>query len=169
MSTTEPPVFSIKEEGDESSGGTTTEEFPLFSKRGCCFWLPCLDRSSSTVGSTWWENRTAENNQYQDHWWNRGWKAVKKVREWSEIIAGPKWKTFIRRFNKNNNYNGRHGKYQYDPLSYALNFDEGGGQNGDSDDDDNIAGFRNFSVRYAALPVSAKSSMDLGKDGPAFT
>ena len=44
-----------------------------------------------------------------------------KVREWSEIVAGPRWKTLIRRFNRDNR---RHGKFQYDPLSYALNFDE---------------------------------------------
>ncbi|KAG6437180.1 hypothetical protein SASPL_102091 [Salvia splendens] len=33
-------------------------------------------------------------------WWSDGVEAFKKVREWSELVAGPKWKTFIRRFYK---------------------------------------------------------------------
>ncbi|KAF9626297.1 hypothetical protein IFM89_032146 [Coptis chinensis] len=145
----------------------------MFAKRGCCFWLPCF-QSKTTVGSiVWWERiRTAENNNNEEKWWKKGFNALIKVREWSEIIAGPKWKTFIRRFNKNNrDRNGggaeRYGKYQYDPLSYSLNFDEGPGQNGKFDDDD--LAFRDFSHRYASIPISAKSSMDLGKDGPTFS
>jgi len=90
-----------------------------------------------------------------------------KLREWSEIVAGPKWKTFIRRFNRSKS-GGRQSKYQYDPLSYALNFDEGPGKNGNSEEDDEFR-FRNFSARYATVPVSANSSMDLGKDGPNFS
>lgn len=90
--------------------------------------------------------------------------AFKKVREWSELVAGPKWKTFIRRCSKNR---PKPGKFQYDPLSYALNFDEGHGQNGNLEDEDRV--FRDFSSRYASIPMSAKSSMDLGKDGPTFT
>ncbi|KAK2975016.1 hypothetical protein RJ640_001226 [Escallonia rubra] len=54
---------------------------------------------------------------------------------------------------------GRSGKFQYDPLSYALNFDEGPGQNGDLEGSEEDYRFQNFSSRYA--------SMDLGKDGPA--
>ncbi|GAB4836629.1 hypothetical protein Ancab_001542 [Ancistrocladus abbreviatus] len=93
----------------------------------------------------------------EDRWWVRSWK---KMREWSEIVAGPRWKTFIRRFRKNR----RQGNFGYDPLSYAMNFDEG--QTGNYWDED--YGFRDFSSRYAAIPASAKSSMDLGKDGPSF-
>ncbi|XP_077214592.1 uncharacterized protein LOC143849466 [Tasmannia lanceolata] len=137
----------------------------IFSKRGCCFWIPCFqsDRSNTVgSGSIWWGRiRKSEN---EERWWEKGWK---KVRELSEIVAGPKWKTFIRRFNKNIRTGGKQGKFQYDPLSYALNFDEGHGQNGNSEDEFN--GFRGFSARYAVPPVSAKSSMDLGKDGPDFT
>lgn len=59
-----------------------------------------------------------------------GWEAVKeklmKVREVSEVVAGPKWKTFIRRiggyFRKNKT--GRD-QFRYDSESYALNFDGG--------------------------------------------
>lgn len=86
---------------------------------------------------------------------------MKKAREWSEIVAGPKWKTFIRRFNKT-------GKFRYDPLSYALNFDNGWqGQNGQMQDDDQV--FRDFSSRYAAIPFSIKVSTELGNDDPSST
>lgn len=134
----------------------------MFAKRGCCSWIPCFGAErSSTVGSVWWQRmRPVEND---DPWWSRGWK---KVREWSEIVAGPKWKTFIRRFNKNRAFK-QTGKFNYDEFSYSLNFDEGPGQNGHFDDDDIL--HRDFSSRYASVPASAKSSMDLGKEGPSFT
>lgn len=127
----------------------------MFAKRGRCSWMPCFggDRSPA-AGSIWWQRmRPAEND---DPWWRRGWK---KVREWSEIVAGPKWKTFIRRLNRNNN----RAKFRYDEMSYALNFDEG------VDDEGFLR--RNFSSRYASVPASAKSSMDFGREGqgPSFT
>ncbi|XP_060206511.1 uncharacterized protein LOC132634247 [Lycium barbarum] len=117
---------------------TTSEQ--LFQKRRCCFFFPSV--KEGTV-------------------WLKGINVVKKLREWSEIVAGPRWKTFIRRFNRNKN--GTHAKYQYDPLSYALNFDEG--NNGEEDDE---YGLRDFSTRYASIPASARGSMDLGRDGPNF-
>ncbi|KAK9278818.1 hypothetical protein L1049_028397 [Liquidambar formosana] len=137
----------------------------LFSKRCCCcipFFRP---QRSRTAGLGLWENARAAENE--ERWWTRGFKAVKKVREWSELVAGPRWKTFIRRFNRTRSGGGgsRHGKYQYDPLSYTLNFDEGPGQNGYFDDDDDSRG---FSARYAPVPVSAKTSVDFGREVPAF-
>ncbi|XP_043704064.1 uncharacterized protein LOC122654151 [Telopea speciosissima] len=166
----------------------------MFVKRsGCCFWIPCLGSDRSNAGGrgpVWWErirnpdndeqccfaNRNNNVDNEERKWWRKGWNAVLKVREWSEIIAGPRWKTFIRRFNKNNNNNNngnrggglgwKNGKYQYDPMSYALNFDEGHGQDS-LIDKDRI--YRDFSSRYASIPISVKSSMDLGKDTPSFT
>lgn len=130
-----------------------------FAKRGCCFCIPnCFGRKR-------WQRITSNEKEETTtrRWWPKGFKAVKKVREWSELVAGPKWKTFIRRFNKNRS---KQGKFQYDPLSYSLNFDDGPGKN-DSVDDDRV--YRDFSMRYASIPISAKSSMDLGHDGPSFT
>ncbi|KAH7865596.1 hypothetical protein Vadar_008735 [Vaccinium darrowii] len=127
----------------------------VFQRDRCCFCIPRLGpiRSAST----------------EEGPWDRGVNALMKVREWTEIAAGPRWKTFIRRFNRSKTGGGvRHGKFQYDPLSYALNFDEGDGQHGDLDEDEYmIKG--SFSLRYAAVPVSANSSMDLGKDAPPLT
>ncbi|KAK7291645.1 hypothetical protein RIF29_06955 [Crotalaria pallida] len=128
---------------------------PRFSSF-CCF-------ASRRRSSSWWERvrstssfsspRSHESSTTLisgDRWWSRGIRALKKIREWSEIVAGPKWKTFIRSFNRNGRSGKRMPNYQYDPLSYALNFDEG--QNGDSLDD-GYDGYRNFSTRYAVASV----------------
>ncbi|KAJ8536380.1 hypothetical protein K7X08_034781 [Anisodus acutangulus] len=136
----------------EPSQETTSE------KRRCCFFFPS---SGGSVSLKWWRKVRRTEEVKEGSVWLKGINVFKKLREWSEIVAGPRWKTFIRRFNRNKN--GTHGKFQYDPLSYALNFDEG--HNGKGDDE---YGLRDFSTRYASIPASARGSMDLGKDGPNF-
>ncbi|GAA0183611.1 hypothetical protein LIER_30990 [Lithospermum erythrorhizon] len=131
-----------------------------FSNNNCCFWLPFFKtRSDDTI---WERISTSTTNENQESGlFEKGLNVFKKVREWSELVAGPKWKTFIRRFNKNNKCN-KAGKFQYDPLSYAMNFDEGlGGQERQFEDDDRL--FRGFSARYAALAGSTKG-MSCGKE-----
>ncbi|KEH35056.1 hypothetical protein MtrunA17_Chr3g0117901 [Medicago truncatula] len=120
------------------------------SNTRCTFCFPCFGSRHSTTTEPWWERVRASSV-------SRGFM---KIREWSEIVAGPRWKTFIRRFNRNKSGGFRHaGKYQYDPLSYALNFDEG--QNGEFEND-SPDGFRNFSARYvAAVPTLKSDSTDL--------
>lgn len=147
-----------------STGGEDTSN-PLSTNTRCTFCFPCFgSRRSSTVGLSWWE-RVRSPSSSETHPITAGRRWFMKVREWSELVAGPRWKTFIRRFNRNRSGGFRHaGKYQYDPLSYALNFDEGPSQHGDFEDDA-PDGFRNFSVRYAAAPPPPKSvSTDLGQD-----
>ncbi|KAK9684686.1 hypothetical protein RND81_10G225600 [Saponaria officinalis] len=143
----------------------------------CCFQLPCFgpgpkphltlggpnSGSTSSSASFWDKIRVGESD---NRWWARPITAFKKIREWSEIVAGPKWKTFIRRFNRNG---GRHrhghvsaGKFQYDPLSYALNFDEGQGQNGHFEEECYVENYPDFSSRFSARP-----SVELGKGAPA--
>ncbi|CAN6814339.1 unnamed protein product [Brassica oleracea] len=123
----------------------------------CCSCFPTF-RSRSSTYSSWGRIRTVDDNHSVDHgdeppWWKR---AALMIREWSEIVAGPRWKTFIRRFNRDPR-RGRDWdaseKFQYDPLSYSLNFD--------ADDDDEyvgLGGFRSFSTRYASVPVSSGKS-----------
>ncbi|MED6147382.1 hypothetical protein PIB30_043598 [Stylosanthes scabra] len=144
------------------SSSTPTEQAP---SRSSCF--PCF--APRRRSSSWWQRvRTASwshNNSPRtppptaaDRWWSRGLKALKKLREWSELLAGPRWKTFIRRtFNRNNNRASKRvaANYQYDPLSYALNFDEG--QNGDFYNEPDI---RNFSTRYASANVKSVTAAE---------
>ncbi|XP_029126186.1 uncharacterized protein LOC114915521 [Cajanus cajan] len=133
-----------------------------FAKRGC-FCIPCLGPSSKMSSSSsgfrlWARMRTPES---KERWWAKGWS---RIREWSEVVAGPKWKTFIRRFRKNYRPIGftKQDSFQYGPHSYARNFDDGNGEKLDQDY------AYDFSSRYASVPASTKSSMDLGKDGPSF-
>ncbi|KAL3512902.1 hypothetical protein ACH5RR_025619 [Cinchona calisaya] len=143
----------------------------LFQKRRCCFcftWTSNSNRSTPAVGLNWWQRVRSVEITRDNSLWARGINGLKKLREWSEIVAGPRWKTFIRRFNRTGRRNNSSSNYQYDPLSYALNFDEGPGQNENFGEDEDH-GLRNFSVRYASVPASsAKASMDFGKDGPNF-
>ncbi|KAF7135195.1 hypothetical protein RHSIM_Rhsim08G0056500 [Rhododendron simsii] len=162
----------------ESTAETTPDVSPkdsddemhdmLFARRGCCHWnIPIFssvgNSNNAASGPSWifkWEriSNSSPEKEEESAWWL---SAFKKLREWSELVAGPRWKTFIRRFNKTRGgcCGMRNGKlFQYDPLSYALNFDDGVGQNGHFD----------FSSRYAAIPVSAKSSIDLGRDALVF-
>lgn len=134
-----------------------------FARRGCCFWgrpprVPEFDDDEGPCSvAAFWERIAASGDEKP--WWVRGWK---RLREWSEVAAGPRWKTFIRRLSRNRG--GKGGKFRYDQLSYALNFDEG-----QDDDFDVDSMWRNFSSRYASIPASCKSSMDLGKSGgPIF-
>ncbi|MED6195027.1 hypothetical protein PIB30_034265 [Stylosanthes scabra] len=141
------------------SGDDIQEERFNQNRRCNCFCIPCFRRCGTA--SPLWERIPSEKEQ----WWNR---CFKKVRECSEIAAGPKWKTFIRRLNYGGGGRGRthmknNGGFQYDPMSYALNFDESAAK-----DDDGAVAVISFSARYASLPNSAKTSMDLGKDAPEF-
>ncbi|KAK7271693.1 hypothetical protein RJT34_27799 [Clitoria ternatea] len=130
---------------DADTGDEEVQEI-MFARRRCmCCWI------HSGTSSSWWEKVRSPGGKEQ--WW-------KKLREWSEIVAGPKWKTFIRRFNNHNaravNY-AKQGSFHYDPLSYALNFDDRTAENGAGDD-----GYGGFSARFASIPT--KVSADCAKD-----
>lgn len=151
----------------------------LLRNTRCCFCFPCFGSArSSSVRLAWWERiGSSSDRHHEGRWWDRGIRAFKKIREWSEIVAGPRWKTFIRRFNRNKNAGAgnRHGKFQYDPLSYALNFDEGHGVNGDFETEGDYSGYRDFSSRWASVPGAGKgtatttSSMEVSsKERTAF-
>lgn len=74
-------------------------------------------------------------------------KKLKEIKEMSEVVAGPKWKNFIRKiggyFNGNNRRrrNMRRQDFQYDSFEYELNFDN----EDDMDDQDRLR----FSTKYA--------------------
>lgn len=124
-----------------------TTSNPLHRESACCSFHPGF--RSTTVGSSWWQ-RIHSNHRHQPRWWVR---AILKIREWSEIVAGPRWKNFIDRFNRDQR-RGRDwddsAKYKYDTLSYKLSFED---ENEDNDNDARFGGFRSFSMRYASVPV----------------
>ncbi|XP_075475839.1 uncharacterized protein LOC142513477 [Primulina tabacum] len=133
-------------------------------RRFCFFFRRNTYKSRPVVGVSWWQKMRPQQAEIRagNSLWARGLDALKRIRDWSEILAGSRWKTFIRRFNRDRN-SSKHVDFRYDPLSYAMNFDEGPGQNRHFDDDGEDGYFsRNFSSRYA------KGSMDLGKDGPSI-
>ncbi|KAK8465809.1 hypothetical protein PHAVU_009G180401 [Phaseolus vulgaris] len=167
----------------DSTGSGDEKSNSLLANARCSFCFTCCFGSrgrSASVGFAWWERVTSpslsdSHSEVQPatgspagrRWWSPGATAFMKVREWSELAAGPRWKNFIRRFNRSRG-GSRHapGKYQYDPFSYALNFDDG--HSGDFDDE-GYDGLRNFSTRYAGAPplksVSTNSNQDVVVSG----
>ncbi|XP_076908650.1 uncharacterized protein LOC143565608 [Bidens hawaiensis] len=85
-----------------------------------------------------------------------GSKGLSPFKEWSQLVVVPKLKAFIRQFSTQR---FRHGKFQYDPTSYMLNFDDGLGYLEDDDQD-----IPNFSMRYSLILVPQKPSMDSKED-----
>ncbi|KAK4750408.1 hypothetical protein SAY87_003890 [Trapa incisa] len=147
----------------------------IYSASRCCFCFgTCFPSrtSSSHSGPSLWER--IGSGHHEDRWWARGLRTLNKLREWSEIVAGPKWKTFIRRFNRVRSGGGAgagaganhgHAKFHYDPLSYSLNFDEGPNSVEFEMEDPEHGGFRNFSARFAAVPGAAKHVGVAGMSG----
>ncbi|KAG4957264.1 hypothetical protein JHK85_043644 [Glycine max] len=73
---------------------------------------------------------------------------LRKIKEFSEVIAGPKWKTFIRKISGYGRKQQQKNRFQYDEHSYALNFNSGD----KSEDDDTPP---SFSARFSAPFPSA--------------
>ncbi|KAF7819616.1 NHL domain protein [Senna tora] len=144
------------------------EDAAFVKRGGCCFWMPCLGSdsspSASPYGSACWERMRSPESR--GNWWRRRWR---KLLEWSEIVAGPKWKTFIRRFNNRGRggpYYAKQSSFQYDPSSYALNFDEGKGQ---EDEEEYFRNFSASSVSYLFVDESDKNASFLACINCAFT
>ncbi|KAE8732810.1 hypothetical protein F3Y22_tig00001728pilonHSYRG00063 [Hibiscus syriacus] len=82
--------------------------------------------------------------QYEEN--RESWekRKAKKLQEMSELLAGPRWKNFIRRCSIYGiNKKRRSTTMLYDIQSYELNFDEGVHREDD-------AGYLGFSARFAA-------------------
>ncbi|GAB4832745.1 hypothetical protein Ancab_006762 [Ancistrocladus abbreviatus] len=145
----------VKEEEEE-------EEEEADFGNGCgCGWfrqLFCLGRRQQSVGNGGYNNdhrHLLQGRGDGDEGYVRGregWlvQKLKKVKEVSEVVAGPKWKTWLRKTGAYLNVykrkmgwgrGRRENNFQYDSYDYALNFDEGE----DADDEDKFS----FSARFA--------------------
>nr|GMD78960.1 Cathepsin L-like [Ipomoea batatas] len=94
----------------------------------------------------------------REPWW-RG--KAKKMRELSEVVAGPRWKNLLRKIGRYCNpklKGGYKGQFIYDAQSYALNFDNGTAATAAEEDDGLL---RNFSSRYAAPAVGQQRKVGL--------
>ncbi|KAM0968939.1 hypothetical protein FF2_016986 [Malus domestica] len=98
-----------------------------------CLWALCGRR----IGARRYLLQQQEGEQAKESWLV---EKVKKAREISEVLAGPKWKNFIRSFSTI--YKKRRVQFQYDPQSYALNFDDG---NVDREAEGAAAAYHHFS------------------------
>ncbi|KAK3211582.1 hypothetical protein Dsin_016288 [Dipteronia sinensis] len=135
--------FEDYEEGLRSNGCGC---FP-----GLCFRWKKRNNNNGGGGNTYLLHHQQQQQQEQET--RESWlvRKAKKVREISELLAGPKWKTFIRRFsvnnsNNNNNYNKKSRmQFHYDPQSYKLNFDDGICR-----EDEEVNQHVDFSARFAS-------------------
>ncbi|XVF35643.1 hypothetical protein REPUB_Repub18cG0163700 [Reevesia pubescens] len=121
--------------------GYSQEFEETFPSSGCgCFRGLCWWRRRNSNGG---HGHLLQGEEIRSESWLK--KKGKKLKEISEVLAGPKWKNFIRRFSIYGISKKRRSmmQFQYDPQSYELNFDEGIHR------EDN-AGFRDFSARFAA-------------------
>ncbi|XP_051204048.1 uncharacterized protein [Lolium perenne] len=165
-----------------AAAGLDEADAAFFSRsrhRCCCFSAPWQSSSTSsyarraagggagTDGEWWHQVGDGGARAGRRRWWRRGVDALMKVREWSELVAGPRWKTFIRSFRRGHHRHAGAGggrKLNYDALNYALNFDEGA-----CSPEDGGAEYPDFSARFAAPPGSVRTSMDLGaRDAPSL-
>ncbi|WRX33987.1 hypothetical protein QQP08_026474 [Theobroma cacao] len=140
---------------DDDEGARDFEE--RISSSGCgCIQGLCWWRRNGNGGGQ--EYLLHQKEEVRDGWLKR--KAM-KLRETSEVLAGPRWKNFIRRFSIHGINKKRRPSmlFQYDPQSYELNFDEGIHREVD-------AGFPGFSARFAAPAGIQKGEM--GRDKPSF-
>ncbi|XP_059638112.1 uncharacterized protein LOC132280024 [Cornus florida] len=112
---------------------------------GCgCLRLFCFTRSRTNNET---EDTTLLGAEHKETWLV---KKLKKAKEVSEQLAGPKWKNLVRKISKYFNNKKSKTQFQYDPNSYALNFDDHRVNNVEEEDASLLA----FSSRFAT-PFSA--------------
>lgn len=108
----------------------------------CCFRQFCFGRGA---GGSYSHLLNDENEPQQESWLV---SKAKKVRELSELAAGPKWKNLLRKMGRICNCKRQSSKsaaveFHYSPESYALNF-AGAGREEDGEL------LHSFSTRFAS-------------------
>ncbi|KAL9442922.1 hypothetical protein AB3S75_016312 [Citrus x aurantiifolia] len=150
--------------GERAASVSVSETSPLsdeidlieeYGDGGCgCFRALCFDWRGRGQGRYLLQQQ--EDEEVIREIWLR--ERAKKIKEFSEVVAGPKWKNIIRRLSLNNKKRSASKmQFHYDPQSYKLNFDDG--INGEFDD-----GHVGFSARYAG-PVVINNNNNKGELG----
>jgi hypothetical protein len=128
------------------------EDFEETNGYGCgCGWLRVFT-------AKWWQRRDEEGKHLLDEG-NRGeetWvmEKLRNMKETSEVIAGPKWKTFIRKISGYGKKQQKN-RFQYDAHSYALNFNSGA----QSEDEEYLP--PSFSTRFSnPFPANSRHQND---------
>ncbi|KAI3781983.1 hypothetical protein L2E82_12012 [Cichorium intybus] len=137
---TTPIIMENDQEGKDISGNTYYDDDA--ASNGCFLLFCCYGSQRRHDGeAAGFLYQPTGDLLDQDNWFM---KRAKSVKEYSELVAGPKWKNFIRKFSKRpKTRSNANTPFQYDPQSYALNFNDGG----DHEDDDLLP--RSFSTRFA--------------------
>ncbi|KAL8129629.1 hypothetical protein V2J09_018784 [Rumex salicifolius] len=131
------PIFTVVEEEEEEEAEAQRFLEPQSDGYGCFRSFPCFgssrERASPDV-SAWIAKR------------------AKSVREFTEVVAGPRWKNLVRRVGGYFTKKKRRG-FQYDSFDYALNFDDG---RNDEEEEKLVHG---FSARFVAPPSSSSGGV----------
>lgn len=113
------PIFNLHQTDEKGlQEATNYQDFQSATHaRTCCFYLFKHGEG----------HRCLPQGEEREPWWVR---TGKKLKEWSEFAARPRWMTFLRRFGCGNGGNGGRkatpSTYYYDLESYLLNFDGDG-------------------------------------------
>lgn len=130
-------------EHDEHKGEDIDDYDEAVSPSGCCCHpLFSFKWRKSNDNERGYLLQQKGEQQHRETWWV---KRLNKVKEVTEVLAGPKWKNLIRKIGgyRNNKSKKERNKFQYDPQSYALNFD-----NSVDGEEDGL--LRGFSSRFSA-------------------
>ncbi|KAI3701554.1 hypothetical protein L6452_26730 [Arctium lappa] len=145
VSNTTPPSIIMEHEQEGSDDYYNPHDDDAVSGNGCgCFRLFSYFDNRHHDGS---ETTAFIHHRLGDTVEKDSWLMIrfKRLKELSELVAGPKWKNFIRKFSKKPKKGNS--QFQYDPESYALNFNDDCGGGGGDGDDDFLS--RSFSTRFA--------------------
>lgn len=124
------PYSPIKEEEDDGHD---------FSGGCCCFRGFCFGRDEGSSRHHLLQERLGDSQK-------EAWVVaqIKKLKQLSELVAGPKWKNFIRKIGRLCRCKNQVAPpYQYSPDSYALNFA------GDQVEEEGGTLSHSFSARFA--------------------
>ncbi|KAH7853393.1 hypothetical protein Vadar_001864 [Vaccinium darrowii] len=149
-SSTTTPIIEHEQEGIDD--GDDYAEASSATLCGC-FRFFRFNRSGGGEDSRRLLKNQRGDHDYHQHKETSAWleNNLKSVKEFTEVVAGPKWKNFIRKLGKLFNKKEKRTHFQYDSYSYALNFDDG------EDDDENLHG--GYSLRFAAADRERRPSV----------